>query len=96
MQEMQAHAHSFVKKTQGLANALQQQGRTAAAVMRLGSSIALLASLDIIQAASLTPLVQSLVTLRAALWDTCAVRASSKGGSRSERVLLCALAFHSQ
>ena len=59
---------SFVKKSQALAGALQQQGRTAAAVNCLGSSIALLASLGI-ASQSARPLIHSLVMTRANLHD---------------------------
>ena len=66
MQETESHVHGFVRKSQALANAQQQQGRTAAAIACLGSSISLLASLGI-DAHSARPLVQSLVTARAKL-----------------------------
>ena len=83
MQETHAHAQNLVKKSQALANALHQQGRTAVAVARLGSSIALLTSLCISASESLEPLVQSLVTLRAGLYGNGARKASVKTGSRS-------------
>ena len=57
-----------MKKSQALASALQQQGRTAAAVTHLGSSIGLLASLGI-ASQSARPLIQSLVMTRAKLPD---------------------------
>ena len=59
---------SFVKKSQALAGALLQQGRTTAAVTRLGSSIGVLASLNI-ASQSARPLIQSLVMTRAKLHD---------------------------
>lgn len=63
---MESHMGGFVKKTQVMASALQQQGRTSAAVARLGSSISLLASLGI-AAQGVRALVQSLVVTRASL-----------------------------
>ena len=66
MQETETQVHGFVRKSQALASALQQQGRTPAAVTCLGSSISLLASLGI-DAHGAAPLVQSLVTARAKL-----------------------------
>lgn len=89
MQEIESHVQSFVKKSQGLAGALQQQGRTAAAVARLGSSISLLGSLGI-AGQSMRPLVQSLVMTRTKLHDDhdtgnhggAAMKPSGKTGSR--------------
>lgn len=80
---------TFVKKSQALANALQQQGRTAAAVKRLGNSISLLASLGI-TSHCLSPLVQSLVMTRTKLHDDgghdkhagAQLKPSGKAGSR--------------
>lgn len=89
MQETEGHVQSFVKKSQALASALQQQGRTAGAVARLGSSIGLLASLGI-AGESMSPLVQSLVMTRTKLHDDhatgnhagAATKPSGKTGSR--------------
>ena len=87
MHEIKSHVQSFVKKSQALAGALQQQGRTAAAVARLGSSIGLLASLGI-AGQSMRPLVLSLVMTRTKLHDDhagAAMKLSGKTGSRYGR-----------
>lgn len=88
MQETDTRVHSFVRKSQALACARQQQGRTAAAVSCLGSSISLLASLGV-NARSARPLVQSLVMTRTKLHtsadeDTADAqrKLTSKAGSR--------------
>ena len=59
------HAQSFAKKTNTLANALHQQGRSATALQRLGTAAALLAQLPG-PPPSLLWLVQSFVNIRAA------------------------------
>lgn len=92
MQETDSHVQSFVKKSQALAGALQQQGHSAAAVTRLGSSIGLLASLGI-AGQSVRPLVQSLVMTRIKLHDEhdtgnrgdATMKPSGKTGSRYGR-----------
>ena len=75
LQGTEAHAQSFAKKSNALANALHHQGRTAAALQRLGTGIALLAQLPQTPAAVLQYLVQSLVHLR----STCPRGQSSAG-----------------
>lgn len=65
LQQGSDHAQSFAKKTNTLANALHQQGRSAKALQRLGTAAALLAQLPGPPPALLW-LVQSFVNIRAA------------------------------
>ena len=87
-QGTEGHAQSFAKKSSALANALHQQGRTAAALQRLGTSTALLAQLPHPPAGPLQYLIQSFVHLRSTLADEqklpARVQAKQRGrGSRA-------------
>ena len=73
---------SFVRKTQALANALHQQGRTPAALNMLGNALTFLASLGMAYIRCGQPLVLELVTLRAGLQSAPLLEAASKPGSR--------------